>query len=199
MLSTSASQVTSGCMSSTTVAFCPTVTWVRSVSLKLASNQGLRDRRPSQNSDVLRLDLLAELELEIDHDAGPRRLDLGVGEIERRTIAQRQLLADRGKFVGLRLSGLPPAPPRRGRCADAAPRRDPALPALRCWFARASRLKSPRVPDQIARPLGLRLQERQLVLGLPGFSPDLAQARLELLDGSACGIDIGLGLGQRER
>ena len=51
MLSTSASQVMSGCMSSTTVAFWPTVTWVRSVSLKFASTQGRRSAT-SENSGV---------------------------------------------------------------------------------------------------------------------------------------------------
>ena len=51
---------------------------------------------------------------------------------------------------------------------------------------------------QLARPLGLRLQKRQLVLGLFGFGPDLAQVRLHLFDGGACGIDFGFGLGQRK-
>ena len=53
-------------------------------------------------------------------------------------------------------------------------------------------------PDRSRCALGLRLQERQLVLGLFGFGPDLAQARLELLDGGARGIDVGLGLGERK-
>jgi hypothetical protein len=44
----------------------------------------------------------------------------------------------------------------------------------------------------------LGLQIRQLVLRLFGFGPDLAQARLELLDGGARGIDFGFGLGERQ-
>ena len=45
---------------------------------------------------------------------------------------------------------------------------------------------------------GLGLKIRQLVLGLGGLGPDLAQAHLELLDGGARGIDFGFGFGQRQ-
>ena len=38
----------------------------------------------------------------------------------------------------------------------------------------------------------------QLVLGLPGFGPDLAQVRLEHLDCRARGIDLGFGFRQRQ-
>ena len=53
-------------------------------------------------------------------------------------------------------------------------------------------------PDRSRWRLRLGLQIRQLVLGLLGLGPDLAQARLELLDGGARGIDLGLGLGERQ-
>jgi hypothetical protein len=42
----------------------------------------------------LRLDLLAELNPQIDDDASPWRLDLRVGKVQRRAIAQRQLRLD---------------------------------------------------------------------------------------------------------
>ncbi len=48
----------------------------------------------------LRLDLLAELQPEIDDDAGARRLDFGMGKVQRRAIAQRLLLTHDGIAIG---------------------------------------------------------------------------------------------------
>ena len=108
MLSTSASQVMSGYMSSTTVAFWPTVTWVEVGLLEVGLDPGpaVGDEREQRR---LRLDLLAELQLEVDDHAGARRLDLGVGEIERGAVAQRLLLAHRGVAGRSAWSGLPPS------------------------------------------------------------------------------------------
>ncbi len=51
---------------------------------------------------------------------------------------------------------------------------------------------------QIALALCLGAQIFQLVLGLLGFGPDLAQVGLHLLDRSARRVDFGVGLGERQ-
>ena len=51
---------------------------------------------------------------------------------------------------------------------------------------------------QIALALCLGAQIFQLVLGLPGFGPDLAQVGLHLLDRSPRRVDFCLGLGERQ-
>ena len=145
----------------------------------------------------LRLDLLAELEPEIDDHAGAGRLDLGVGQIQRRAIAQRLLFADRGVLVGrpVRL-----AAERRLDAGDAlVQHREAVLPLL---FLAVGLLdpggRSDAASGQIAMTFGLGLKIRQFVLGLGGLGPDLAQAHLELLDGGTRGIGLGFGLGERQ-
>jgi hypothetical protein len=119
----------------------------------------------------LRLDLLAELQLEIDDDAGARRLDLGIGKIERRAVAQRQLLAHGGELIG-RPVGL--AAERRLHARDAlVQHREPVLAFLLLAVGLLDpRRRADAAAGQFALALGLHLRYDSL------FSASLASARI---------------------
>ena len=51
---------------------------------------------------------------------------------------------------------------------------------------------------QLALPLRLHLEIGEPVLGFLRVGAGLAQAHLELLDGGARGVDLGIGLGERQ-
>ena len=126
----------------------------------------------------LRLHLLAELQLEIDHDAGARRLDLGMAEIERGTVAQRLFLAYRGIAVGrpVRVSAQ-----RSFHARDALLQHGEAVARLLLVAVGLldARHRGDAAARELALPFRLGLEIRYAVLDLLGLGAGFAQRDLK--------------------
>src|SRR5918993_3617461 len=82
------------------------------------------------------------------------------------------------------------------RCCSIIRRSRACSASLSACSTRVAEL-TPR-PEKIALALGLRLDEDQPALGFLGLCPGLAKAGLQLLHCGASGVDLGIGLGERQ-